>query len=264
MTFFDALWLGIVQALTEFLPVSSSGHLVVLQHLFGLTEPMLAFDVVLHVGSLVAVVVFYRRRLWRLVVSIFQPSHAPGGRHLILMILLASIPAAVVGVGLEALFEELFSSPSAVAVFWLLTAGLLFGASRVSEGRKSADDVTASDALLIGLFQAVAILPGVSRSGATIVAAILCGLRAKEAADFSFLIYIPAILGATVLKLGDLSGTAHSELVVYGFGAVVAAVVSYGAISLLLRLLQRRVIQPFAWYCLGASALTLLVTVLRP
>jgi len=263
MTFFDALWLGIVQALTEFLPVSSSGHLVVLQHLFGLTEPMLAFDVLLHVGSLLAVIVFYRRRLWQLVVSIFRPSRAPAGRHLILMIILATLPAAVVGVGFQDFFEELFGSPSAVGVFWLLTAGLLFGASRLGEGQKAADDVTVSDALLIGLFQAVAILPGVSRSGATIVAAIFCGLKAKEAADFSFLIYLPALLGATVLKLGELSGAAHPELIVYGFGAVVAAVVSYGAIWLLLRLLQRRVIQPFAWYCLGAGALTLFVTVLR-
>jgi undecaprenyl-diphosphatase len=263
MTLFDALWLGIVQALTEFLPVSSSGHLVVLQHLFGLTEPMLAFDVLLHVGSLVAVIVFYRRRLWQLVVSVFRPARAPRGRRLILMIVLASVPAAVVGVGFEKFFEELFSSPSAVGVFWLLTAGLLFGASRLREGQKTADDVTASDALLIGLFQAVAILPGVSRSGATIVAAILCGLKAKEAADFSFLIYLPAVFGATVSKLSELSGTAHHELIVYGFGAVAAAVVSYGAIWLLLRLLQRRVIQPFAWYCLGAGALTLLVTVLH-
>jgi len=263
MTLFDALWLGIVQALTEFLPVSSSGHLVVLQHLFGLTEPMLAFDVLLHVGSLLAVIVFYRRRLWQLVVSVFRPARAPRGRRLILMIVLASVPAAVVGVGFEEFFEQLFSSPSAVGIFWLLTAGLLFGASRLSEGQKTADDVTVSDALLIGLFQAVAILPGVSRSGATIVAAILCGLKAKEAADFSFLIYLPAIFGATVLKLGDLSGVARDELIVYGFGAVVAAVVSYAAIWLLLRLLQRRVIQPFAWYCLGAGTLTLLVTVLH-
>jgi undecaprenyl-diphosphatase len=263
MTFFDVIWLGFVQAATEFLPVSSSGHLVVFQHLLGLNEPLVAFDVLLHVGSLVAVIIFYRVRLWQLIVSVFQPSRAPGGRRLIGMILLASVPAAVVGLGFGDFIESLFSSPAAVGMFWLLTAGLLFSASRLANGVKTVEKIGVSDALLIGLFQAIAILPGVSRSGSTIAAAILCGITAKEAADFSFLIYLPAILGATVLKLSDLAGTPSHELNLYILGAVVAAVVSYAAIWLLLRLLRQRIIRPFAWYCLAAGAVTLIVTALN-
>lgn len=263
MTYYDALWLAIVQALTEFLPVSSSGHLVVLQHWLGLREPMLVFDVMLHVGSLTAVVVFYRKRIWSLAISVFQPSKVPDGRRMIVMVFIASVPAGVVGVALSDFFESLFAAPAAVGLFWLLTSALLFGASRIPAGAKTVAGIEFRDALLIGLFQAIAILPGVSRSGSTIAAAILCGLMAKEAADFSFLIYIPAIFGATLLQLKDLAGTARSDLLVYLFGAIVAAVVSYGAIWLLLRLLQKRVIQPFAWYCLGAGCGVLLITLLQ-
>jgi undecaprenyl-diphosphatase len=263
MTLFDALWLGIVQGLTEFLPISSSGHLVVFQELFGLRGPLLAFDVALHLGSLAALLLYYHKRLWQIIVSIFQPARAPAGRRLLLMIVVASIPAAVIGVGFEDFFASLFHSLPAVGIHWLLTAALLFGASRLSEGVKSVESVTVSDALLIGLFQALAILPALSRSGATIAAAIMCGLRAREAADFSFLISIPAIMGAGLVQAGNLASVSQSEISVYAFGALISAVVSYAAIWLLIRLLQRRVIRPFAWYCLGAGALMLVVTVIR-
>ncbi|RPH93034.1 undecaprenyl-diphosphate phosphatase [candidate division KSB1 bacterium] len=263
MSIFEALWLGIVQALTEFLPVSSSGHLVVLQNLFGMREPMVAFDVLLHIGSLAAILVFYRQRIWDLAVSTVIPSRVPGGRRLIGLIILASIPAAAIGLSLEQFFESMFSSPQAVGIFWLLTAGLLFGVSRLSEGSRTVDHLTVNDALLIGLFQAVAILPGVSRSGATIVMGILCGLRAKDAADFSFLIAIPAILGATLLKAGELANATGAEWRIFLPGAITAAVLSYAAIWFLLKLLRRRVIRPFAWYCLAAGSLTLLIAVLR-
>lgn len=262
MTFFDVLWLGIIQAVTEFLPVSSSGHLVVFQRLFGLREPLLAFDVLLHLGSMAAVIIFYRTRLGQLIRSVFRPSQTPGGRRLVGMIILASVPAGIVGLGFGDFIESLFNSPAAVGMFWLLTAALLFGVSRLAHSNRTVETVSVSDALLIGLFQAVAILPGVSRSGSTIAAAMLCGLAAKEAADFAFLIYLPAIFGATVLKLGDLAGTSGGELRLYIMGAVVAAIVSYAAIWFLLRLLQQRIIRPFAWYCLAAGTATLIVLTL--
>lgn len=264
MTLFDAMWLGIVQGLTEFLPISSSGHLVVFQRLFGLREPLLAFDVLLHVGSLLAVVVFYRERLWQLMISLVQPSRVPSGRRLIFMIAVATLPAVIIGLGFKDFLTGLFDSLPAVGIHWLLTAALLFGVSRLSEGVKSVESITISDALMIGLFQALAILPAVSRSGATITAAILCGLRWSEAADFSFLISIPAIIGASILEIGGLADVTRSEISIYLFGAVISAVVSYSAIWLLLQLLRKRVIRPFAWYCLGAGAVTLIVTTLHP
>lgn len=259
MSFLEAIFLGFVQAATEFLPVSSSGHLVLFQHLLGLQEPMVAFDVLLHAGTLIAVVAYYRRELGDMIVSLFQPSRAPEGRRLLLLIVFASVPTALIGFGFQDFLESQFQSPAAVGFFWILTAGLLFGASRLTGTMKTLTEMTLTDALLIGLFQGMAILPGVSRSGATLVMGMMCGLHPKEAARFSFLIFIPAILGAMVLQLGDLGTVPNAELTPYLAGALMAAVVSYAAIWALLRLLQRRVIQPFAWYCLGVATLTIVM-----
>jgi len=264
MSYFGAFVLAVVQAVTEFLPVSSSGHLVVSQYLLGFREPMIAFDVMLHVGSLVAVLVYYRRRVLEMAVSLVSPARSPAGRRLVLLIVVASVPTAVMGLGFGGFVREVFASPAGVGMFWILTAGLLFGVSRLAHGEKTIEQMTIADALLIGLFQGVAILPGVSRSGATLVMGIMCGLHPKQAADFSFLIFIPAMLGATLLQYQDLMAMGASELNVCIVGAVVTAVFSYAAIWFLLRLLQRRVIIPFAWYCLAAGAATLAIVTLRP
>lgn len=258
MTIWEAVALGIIQALTEFLPVSSSGHLVLFQYLFGLHEPLIAFDVLLHAGSLLAVVLYYRKTIAETALAVFRPRRAPQGRRLIGLIVLASLPAAVIGLGFESLIESLFQSPAAVGLFWLLTAGLLFAGGKAAGGNRTIAELTAADALLIGLFQGLAILPGVSRSGATIVMGMIAGLHPKEAANFSFLIYIPAVFGAALLQLGDLAGTNAEQLRVFIVGGAAAAVFSYLAIAGLLRLLQRRVIRPFAWYCLAAGMATLM------
>jgi len=263
MSTIEAIVLGFLQAVTEFLPVSSSGHLVLGQHFLGLQEPMVAFDVLLHAGTLIAVVAYYRRELGDMILSVIQPSRVPHGKRLILLIVLASMPTALIGFGFQDFLESLFQSPAAVGFFWILTAGLLFGASRLTGTTKVIADMTPTDALLIGLFQGMAILPGVSRSGATLVMGMMCGLLPQEAAKFSFLIFIPAILGATVLQLDDLGAVHQTEQIPYIAGALTAAVVGYAAIWLLMRLLQRRVIQPFAWYCLGAAVLTLTMLVVQ-
>lgn len=263
MSLAEALALGIVQALTEFLPVSSSGHLVLFQYLFGLHEPLLAFDVLLHAGSLLAVVLYYRKIVAETAISVFRPDRAPHGRRLIVLIVIASLPAAVIGLGFEDLIASLFQSPAAVGLFWLLTAALLFAAAKSASGNRTLADLTMPEALLIGLFQGLAILPGVSRSGATIVIGMIIGLQPKEAANFSFLIYIPAIFGALLLQSGDLAGTDPSQMRSFLAGAVAAAIVSYLAIAVLLRLLQRRVIRPFAWYCLAAGLATLILLKLQ-
>lgn len=259
MTFFEAILLGIVQGITEYLPISSSGHLAVMQYFMGLRQPLLAFDVLLHIGSLVAVFLYYRKQLLDLAISTVSPRRAPHGRRLILMIILATIPTGIIGMGFKSFVEAQFASPAAVGIFWLLTAGLLFGVSRIMTGEKLISQMRPSDALLIGLFQGVAVLPGVSRSGATIVMGMLCGLKPREAANFSFLISIPAILGAIVLQREDLQGLAGPDLRPMLVGALVSAVVSYLAIAALLKLLQRRVIQPFAWYLLVMGFLVMVV-----
>ncbi len=254
MTLFDAILLGIVQGLTEFLPISSDGHLAIAQYFLGLREPMLAFDVLLHIGSLLAILAYYRKRVTDLGISLVSPSRVPEGRRLILMIIVASLPTALVGLGFQSLVETLALSPAAVAMFWLLTAALLFAVARMTLGGKTIREITTADALLIGLFQGLAVLPGASRSGLTLAMGVMCGLHPKQAADFSFLIVIPAILGAIVLKREELLAFAGPERTVMLTGAVTSAIVSYLAIWMLIKLLQRRVIQPFAWYLVVVSA----------
>jgi undecaprenyl-diphosphatase len=259
MTISDAILLGIVQGLTEFLPISSSGHLAVLQYVLGLREPMLGFDVLLHVGSLIAILAYFRKQIGDLFLSIFSPSREPAGRRLIGLIIVASIPTAIVGLGFKDFVEVQFGSPLAVAIFWLLTASLLFGVTKMMQGSKQLRDITLSDALLIGLFQGIAILPGVSRSGATIAMGMMCGLHPRMAANFSFLIAIPAIVGAIILQRHDFAALSGPEGLTAIIGAVVSLVVSYLAIWFLMKLLQRRVLQPFAWYLLLAAAALLLI-----
>ena len=252
----DAVILGLVQGLTEFLPISSSGHLVMMQHLFGL-KSMLAFDVFVHFGTLVAIFVYYRREIWNMALSPLFPSRTKGARRMLFLIFIASLPTAVIGLGFQEFLKGTFETPAAVGVFWLVTAGLLFAASRLREGFEMAERMSVSDALLIGLFQGMAILPGVSRSGTTLTAGVICGLRPKEAANFSFQISIPAVLGANILELDSLSGLSGSAGKIYLVGGLVAAVTGYAAIWVLLKLLHRRVISPFAWYCLLASTVAL-------
>ena len=256
MTFWDAVILGLVQGLTEFLPISSSGPLVMLQHLFGLRN-MLAFDVLVHFGTLIAVLAYYRREVVNMAISPFYPSRTKGARRTLMLIIIASLPTAVIGLGFQDFLKSTFESPAAVGLFWLVTAGLLFAASRLREGFDMADRMAISDALLIGLFQGIAILPGISRSGATLAAGVLCGLRPKEAANFSFLLAIPAVLGANLLELDDFNALTGGDWEIYIVGAVAAAVSGYAAIWMLLKLLQRRIISPFAWYCVLAAAVAL-------
>ena len=259
MTVSDAILLGIVQGLTEFLPVSSSGHLAVLQYLLGLQQPMLGFDVLLHVGSLLAILVYFRKQIADLFLSVFDPSREPGGRRLIGMVVLASIPTAVVGLFFKDFVETQFGSPMAIAMFWLLTSALLFGVTKMMQGSKQLRDITLSDALLIGLFQGIAVLPGVSRSGATIAMGIICGLHPRVSANFSFLLAIPAIAGAILLQRHDFATLNGAEGTAAIIGTLVSAAVSYAAIWFLMKLLQRRVLQPFAWYLLFAAAVLIVV-----
>jgi len=247
--FLVVLILGIVQGLTEFLPVSSSGHLVVAQHyLPGFSGPPLPFDVMLHLGTLVSLIVYFYRDIWRIIRSFFARStrEDAGFRRLGILIVIGSIPTAAIGIGFEDVFERLFENPRTVPIMFMITSLVLLGAEicmrrrgrgedagdhpdeNASLDHRTAKSVGVWQALLIGLVQGCAIVPGISRSGTTIAAGIFSGVQREESARFSFLLSIPAIFGAFLLHIDDLAGADIS----YAVGAGAAALVGLVAIHL--------------------------------
>ena len=256
----QAAVLGVLQGLTEFLPVSSSGHLVLAQHLLGIREPQLAFDVAVHLGTALAVMWVMRRTLLDVVAGVARWPWIAMGRpvspedgfraRLAGWVALASVPAAIAGLLGSDAVESWFAGPRRVAVAMAVTGLALWWAPRRQVAGDSLDSLGAARALAVGLAQAVAILPGISRSGATVVTGLWAGLRAEEAARFSFLLSIPAILGAAALSLirvaaGSLPAVAVEALV---SGVLLAALTGYAAILVLLRALQRGRLRPFAVY----------------
>ena len=257
-----ALILGVLQGLTEFLPVSSSGHLVLGQSILGLKEPELFFDVLLHVGTLAAVLIFYGKDLWRIArgwcASLAGKNAGDGSARTGWLLILGSVPAGIVGIFLGDLVEGMFASPRLAACALLVTGGILcLSEPREGAGRGEAE-MTAKDALIIGIFQAFAIVPGISRSGATIAAALMRGVAREQAARFSFLLSVPAILGAFALKVKDLEGPLGAKLLPYAVGALAAAVVGVVALGWLIRLVRDGNLARFRYYCWGAGAFSLI------
>lgn len=249
-----------MQGATEFLPVSSSGHLVIVPELFGIPSPPLAFDVFVHLATLVAVVAYFYRDVSRLVLCVVAPQRLSRQelkywRRLLAWLVIGSIPAALAGVLLNDFFERLFSSTLAVGLFLILTSALLWGAdfalARVGRRAVGVEGLRAPDALVVGCFQALAIAPGLSRSGSTIAAGVFLGFDRATAAHFSFLLSIPAILGAFVVSLKDIGGAmAGGSGGAYLVGALAAAVSGFLAIFFLMRYLKRHRLRLFAVYTL--------------
>ena len=269
MNFFHALLLGTLQGATEFLPVSSSGHLVLLPWLLGWPAPGLPFDAVVHLGTALAVIAYFWRDWLSLggaaLRSLATRSLADSNARLAWFILLGTVPAALLGYLLNDFFESMFGRPAAAAGFLLVTALILALSERLGRRERDLDTLTWLDALLIGLAQAGAILPGISRSGSTIAAGLGRGLRREPAARFSFLLATPVILGAGLLQVADLAQTgglaAQAPLLGVGFAA--AALVGLGCIHFLMRYLKRRPLYPFAIYCAAAGVACLLVVLIR-
>jgi undecaprenyl-diphosphatase len=269
----QATTLGVVQGLTEFVPVSSSAHLVIVPFLLRWPVPDLAFDVAVHLGTALAVVVYFAADLGSILASgtrvvIRRTREGDGERaRLIPLLAVGTVPAAVAGLLGEGLFEDLFTNTEdvdrigalIVGLFLLGTAGLLLAGERVLSGRggrgRGIEGVRLRDALVVGLFQAVAIAPGISRSGATIVAGLFMGLQRESSARFSFLLSLPAILGAAIVSLPDIPPGADPGPMIVGGAA--AAVSGFAAIAFLLRYLRTRTLRPFAAYCVVASAVTI-------
>jgi undecaprenyl-diphosphatase len=264
MTTLKAVLLGLVQGLTEFLPVSSSGHLVLGQHLFGLTEPELLFDVVVHLGTLIAVLTVYYGDVARLTAEFVRlPRTLAGGWRaawadrpmfrLLILVLAGSVPTGLIGVLFKDAFEVLFGSTLAVGFALMATGTILLLTRRLRPTGRPLTGMTGKDALVVGLVQGLAITPGVSRSGITISTGLLLGLDRELAARFSFLLFVPAILGALVLELADASaGSFGPPALVAGFLA--ALISGLAALRLLLRVVRRGALHYFAYYCylLGA------------
>lgn len=281
MNLLQAVFLGVLQGATEFLPVSSSGHLVLVPWLLRWQSPSLAFDAVVHWGTAVAIILYFWEEWLTLVrgavVSLGRvrssrssgqtDADADGTDRALLawLILLGTVPGVLTGYFLEDFFEGIFARPAAAAGFLLVTAILLTASERLGRRERGLEDLRWPDALIVGVGQALAIFPGISRSGATIAAGLAQGMRREPAAHFSFLLATPIILGAGLLKVVELGRTgalvAQAPGLIAGF--VAAALVGFGCIHLLLRYLQRRRLYPFAAYCALLGAFSLLVSMVR-
>lgn len=272
MTIIQAIILGIIQGLTEFLPISSSGHLVLAPAIFGWQIPeaqIFPFNVLVQLGTLVAVIIYFWNDIWEIVIAViqglknkkpFDSSKAKMGWLLVL----ATIPAVIIGVLLKDAVESAFGSSLATSLFLWGTAALLFFSETRGKQDKENKDMTWIDALIIGTFQALAIFPGVSRSGSTIAGGIFRGYNRKEAARFSFLMSIPVMLGAGVFSIPDLLEVPNlsSFIPSMAIGFITASIVGYISIHWLLQFLTKNSLKGFAIYCFFAGLLGLVISIL--
>ena len=271
LTLFSSVLLGVIQGVTEFLPVSSSGHLAIAEHLLnisGASEVPPFFDVLLHLGTLFAVFIAYWADIRDIILEFFHgvgdlvhgttPSRVPPARRMILLIIAGTLPLFAVLPAKDAI-EGLGDNMYFVAFALLATGCLLFASDRVRRGRKTEKSATMLDALLVGVGQAVATCPGISRSGTTITAGCFVGFERKFAVRYSFLMSIPAILGANILSLKDAleAQVLWEEVPVYLVGVAVSAVVGYACIRLIRLVADKGRFGFFAYYCWLAGIVTL-------
>lgn len=246
----QAIILGLVQGLTEFLPVSSSAHLVIVPDLMGWDMPSTSFDLVLHLGTLVSVTAYFWRDIMAIVMAFARPDVAGRPRRRLgALIIIGTVPAALIGGLFQSKFEEMFNRPTEVAAFLLVTGVLLIASEAAARRRRHIVDVKATDAVLIGLAQAVAIAPGISRSGATISAGLFLGFTREAAARFSFLLSIPIIAGATLVKLRHGMGDSPEGQAQLIMGFLAAALSGFAGIKFLLGYVRRHNLRVFALYC---------------
>lgn len=276
MSLLEAILMGIIQGVTEFLPVSSSGHLALFKILFNVEDVGLLFDVILHLGTLIAIFAVYYKDIWKMIcegcaivadvcrnIGIFFSNIAnkkKGGYHrvvcngyrkFVMLVIVSTIPTGIIGV-LDADLVEMASKILIVpGICLILTSILLLIADRCKNGEKLPRQVTYSNAFIIGIAQGVATMPGLSRSGTTIVACLLSGFDRRFAVKYSFIMSIPAVLGSLVFELPELANVSfsNSEIVYYLVGMVVAAVVGYICIKTMLYVVRQKKFTGFAIYC---------------
>lgn len=286
MSIFKAIILGIVQGLTEFLPVSSSGHLAIMKNLLHVeTETGILFDVLLHCATLIAIFAVMYRDIIKLLVDFFgivrdacvnigiffgnlTAVHkkpyivlaSTSYRKFVIMLIISTIPTGILGYLMADVVESVSATLLIPGVCLLATGLILFLSDLLSDGRKKPKNAGYGDAFVIGVSQGVATLPGLSRSGVTITACLLCGFDRKFAVKYSFIMSMPAILGAMILELTDIGGThiAGGEIAAYIVGMIVAAIVGFFAIRIMLNVVMNRYFKYFAFYCLAIGAVSII------
>ena len=256
LTLLQAVILGLVQGLGEFLPISSSAHLILVPWLFGWTDPGLTFDVALHMGTLVAVVLYFWKDWWRLIIKGLTQVRSVEGR-LFWCLASASVPGAIGGYLLQKKAETVFRSPILIAIMLIVMGVALYLADRRSAKDVEMKNISFGTCMLIGIFQTLAIIPGVSRSGITMTAGLVRGMNREGAARFSFLLSTPMIMGAAMVKLPHVLSNSSMISVNFAIGILVSCVTGIAGIGFLLRYVQTRDFLPFAWYRFIIGALVI-------
>ena len=277
MTYLSSVILGIVQGVSEFLPISSSGHLSLMQNLMGMkavAQQDVLFEVLLHLGTLIAVFIVYWRDIVDMVKDFFAflvgmfkgrgagaPAKTTANSRMALMIIIATLPLVVI-VPIKDHVESLYGSTMFIGLALLATGCMLFYSDKLKQGKKTARNATMVDALIVGCSQAVAVVPGLSRSGTTISVGMMRGFDRKFAVRFSFLMSIPAILGANILQIGDAVklGIEPKMISVYLVGMAVAAVFGFASIKLINMLAERGKFGKFAYYCWAVGLIAIIAT----
>ncbi|MCD8051324.1 MAG: undecaprenyl-diphosphate phosphatase [Clostridiales bacterium] len=275
MTYLQSAFLGLVQGIAEFLPISSSGHLSLFQNFLGLQsaeETSMFFDVLLHLGTLIAVFIVYWRDIWEMILEFFRwigdlahggtkGKEVPPARRMILLIIVGTLPLFLV-LPIKDLVDSLYSNTYFIGFALLVTGTLLFVSDRMAHGKKTEKNATIVDALVVGCAQGLATVPGLSRSGTTIAAGLLRGYQREYAVRYSFLMSIPAVIGANILSLKDALevGIDADMIPVYLVGVLVATVSGYFAIRLVNLLSDKGKFGAFAYYCWGVGVLALVLS----
>jgi undecaprenyl-diphosphatase len=257
--------------LTEFLPVSSSGHLVLVPEFFNIPAPTIGFDILLHVATLLAVVGYFIRDVSKIIVALVAPrrlsrQEVKYWRRLFLWVVIGSVPAAIAGFAFARFFEGLFENTLAVGIFLLVTSLLLWGSDfalgRVRREPLVLDKMRPADALIVGCFQALAIAPGLSRSGSTIAAGVFLGFDRPSAARFSFLLSIPAIIGAFLSHAGEIGGGfAGASGAAYAVGVLAAAITGFLAVFFLMRYVKQHRMRAFGIYTAALGVFVIVLSV---
>lgn len=251
MSGLEAFLLGVAQGLTEFFPVSSSGHLVMVEKLLGIDQKGIVFEIAVHVATLIAVVLFYHKRIFELLVGAFRGQR--DSIEYILKLGVATVPVVLLVMGAGAFMERQFDSPALAGVCLLVTGGLLW-TTKYTLPRASGSEISWAGAFLIGCAQAFALLPGISRSGSTVVVALALGVKGSVAAEFSFLMSVIAIMGAMLLKLPELLGSSTEAIGSMLIGSVAALVFGLLALFWFVRFLSNQRFHYFAFYAWGVGA----------
>ena len=275
MTFFEAIILGLTQGLSEFLPISSSGHLALLQYFFGIEgESVLAFAVLLHLGTLISVFIVYRKDIWALIVELFMVFkdiftgkglriNANPTRRLGFMIIVATIPTGLIGILFNDLFASMYSSLLSIGIGLIFTGTILWLAERINAGTKTVSEMQFGHAFFVGVMQGIAICPGVSRSGSTLVSSLFSGLNREFGVKFAFLISIPSILGSVILEAPAAfeQGADMSFVLPILTGVIVSAVSGLIAIKAMIKLVTGKRLWYFSIYTWTVGAAVVLYSI---